>query len=71
VGIPLNTNNRQSAGSFLHYYLNYSSSEAKATYSGEPGANLLDGQPVAQSQQLTLPSWDLAIVEESAAAMKP
>ena len=42
-------------GSFLHYYFNYSSAEAKLTYPYAPGANLLDSKSVAQSQQLTLP----------------
>ena len=65
MGIPLNTNNRQSAGSFLHYYLNYSSSEAKATYSGEPGTNILDAKAVAKGAVLTLAPWDMAIVEET------
>ena len=68
MGIHLNATNRQSVGSFLHYYFNYSSAEAKLTYPYAPGANLLDNKPVAQSQQLTLPPWDLAIVEESTPA---
>ena len=52
-------------GSFLHYYFNYSSAEAKLTYPYAPGANLLDSKSVAQSQQLTLPPGDLAIVKET------
>jgi len=51
-------------GKRLHYYFNYSATEAKLTYTYAPGTNLLDGKPVAQSAQLTLSPWDLAIVEE-------
>jgi beta-galactosidase len=51
-------------GKRLHYYFNYSASEVKLTYNYAPGTNLLDGRSVAQSAQLTLAPWDLAIVEE-------
>jgi len=51
-------------GKRLHYYFNYSGVEVKATYAYGPGANLLDGKPVAHAQELTLQPWDLAIVEE-------
>jgi beta-galactosidase len=52
-------------GKRIHYYFNYSSAEQKATYSYGIGANLLDGKTVAKDSILTLPPWDLAIVEES------
>jgi beta-galactosidase len=51
-------------GKRLHYYFNYSSAEAKATYAYAAGTNLLDGKPVAHDAALTLPPWDLAIIEE-------
>jgi len=51
-------------GKRLHYYFNYSGAEVKATYSYGAGTNLLDGRPVAKSQQLVLAPWDLAIVQE-------
>ncbi len=52
-------------GKRLHYYFNYSSAEAKANYSYAAGTNLLDGKPVTNGSDLTLPPWDLAIVEEN------
>ena len=55
-------------GKRLHYYFNYSSAELKAAYSYAAGTNLLDGKPIAREDQLTLPPWDLAIVEETAPA---
>lgn len=51
-------------GKRLHYYFNYSGSEAKATYGYGAGTSLLDSKPVAKGAVLTLPAWDLAIVEE-------
>jgi beta-galactosidase len=51
-------------GKRLHYYFNYSASEVKLSYTYAAGTNLLDGNSVAQSAQLTLGPWDLAIVEE-------
>jgi beta-galactosidase len=54
--------NRQ--GKSLHYYFNYSATEAKAAYAYAAGTNLLDGKPVAKNAQLTLAPWDLEIIEE-------
>jgi beta-galactosidase len=51
-------------GKKLHYYFNYSSSEAVATYAYGAGTNLLDGKAVAKTADLTLAPWDLAIIEE-------
>jgi beta-galactosidase len=51
-------------GKLLHYYFNYSGSEVKVSYAYAAGTNLLDGKPVAKSQELTLGPWDLAIIEE-------
>jgi beta-galactosidase len=54
--------NRQ--GKRLHYYFNYSGAEVKVPYAYAPGTNLLDGNPVPKAGEITLPPWDLAIVEE-------
>jgi len=51
-------------GKRVHYYFNYSGSEVKAGYGFSSGMNLLDGKAVSKSDSLTLPPWDLAIVEE-------
>ena len=51
-------------GRKAHYYFNYSGAEVKVSYGYAAGTNLLDGKPVAQSAQLTLGPWDLAIIEE-------
>ena len=54
--------NRQ--GKRLHYYFNYSGSEVRVPYAYAPGANLLDGASVPKAAVITLPPWDVAIVEE-------
>ena len=51
-------------GKWLHYYFNYSGTEAKVNYAFAAGTNLLDGKSVAKATQLTLAPWDLAIIEE-------
>jgi len=51
-------------GKRLHYYFNYSGAEVKLTYAYASGTNLLGGKPVANSAELSLAPWDLAIVEE-------
>jgi beta-galactosidase len=51
-------------GKRLHYYFNYSGTEVKVPYAYAAGTNLLDGKPVAKAAVITLPPWDLAIVEE-------
>jgi beta-galactosidase len=51
-------------GKRLHYYFNYSGAEVKAPYAYAAGTNLLDDKPVANSAELTLGPWDLAIIEE-------
>jgi beta-galactosidase len=55
-------------GRRVHYYFNYSSTEAKMSYPYGGGTNLLDGKPVDKAAQLTLAPWDLTIIEESAAS---
>jgi len=51
-------------GKTIHYYLNYSGNSQKVTYPYESGSELLSGELVAQSQEIVLKPWDLAIVEE-------
>jgi beta-galactosidase len=51
-------------GKWLHYYFNYSGTEAKVNYAYSAGTSLLDGKSVAKATQLTLAPWDLAIIEE-------
>jgi beta-galactosidase len=51
-------------GKHLHYYFNYSGAEVKLGYAYGAGENLLDGNAVAKAATLTLPPWDLAIIEE-------
>ena len=52
-------------GKHLHYYFNYSATEAKVSYAYSAGKNLLDSKSVTKSAELTLAPWDLAIVEEN------
>jgi beta-galactosidase len=52
-------------GRRIHYYFNYSGAEVKPIYSYAAGMNLLNDKPVANGAELTLGSWNLAIVEES------
>ena len=58
-------------GKRLHYYFNYSATEVKLTYTYGDGVNLLDGERVAMASRLTLPPWDLAIIEEDGAVELP
>jgi beta-galactosidase len=51
-------------GKTIHYYLNYSGESQKLAYSYGGGSDLLSGEPVAESQEIVLKPWDLAIVEE-------
>ncbi|MGC2161094.1 MAG: beta-galactosidase trimerization domain-containing protein [Silvibacterium sp.] len=51
-------------GKRLHYYFNYSGATATFRYSNSAGTDLLTNEPIANSQQITLKPWDLAIVEE-------
>jgi beta-galactosidase len=52
-------------GKRVHYYFNYSASEAKAAYAHGAGTNLMDGKSIGKSVELTLGPWDLAIIEEN------
>ena len=52
-------------GKRLHYYFNYSGVEFKVGYPYAAGSNLLDGSAVSNAATLTIPPWDLAIIEEN------
>lgn len=52
------------AGKRLHYYFNYSSNPVDVPYNYGSGASLLDGKSATKGSKLSLPPWDLAIVEE-------
>ncbi len=58
-------------GKRLHYYFNYSGVEVHLNYAYGEGVNLLDGERVGKSAQLTLQPWDLAIVEETTVVERP
>jgi len=51
-------------GKRVHYYFNYSATEAKASYAFGGGTNLLNGMAIKKSGDVTLGPWDLAIIEE-------
>ena len=55
----------------IHYFFNYSGTQAQFHYTYGAGTNLLDGKAVSNGTDLTLAPWDLAIVEESATAERP
>jgi len=52
-------------GKRLHYYFNYSGAEVKFSYPFAAGTNLLDGGAIQKAGTLTIPPWDLAIIEEN------
>ena len=62
VHVEHGTNN---AGRRMHYYLNYSGQPQTVTYSYGNGADLLSGKAYARSASMTIPAWDLAIIEEA------
>ena len=51
-------------GKRIHYYFNYSGTPVMFTYSESAGKDLLTGNAIAKSHQVTLKPWDLVIVEE-------
>ena len=53
------------AGHPMHYYLNYSASPQSFTYVHGAGKDLITGKTYAQANTVTIPAWDLAIIEES------
>ena len=51
-------------GRRLWYYLNYSGREQSAVYAGKDGCDILTGDSVRAKEGITIPAWDLRIVEE-------
>ncbi len=52
------------AGRPMRYYLNFSGETQTVPYVYGPGEEVLTGKKVAKDGTLTLPPWDLAIIEE-------
>lgn len=57
-----------SSGRRMHYYLNYSGEPQTFEYAYGVGTDLLAAAPISTSKRVTVPAWDLAIVEESRTA---
>lgn len=53
------------SGRRMHYYLNYSSTPVALAYAYGAGTDLLTGRSYAPGGTLTLPAWDLAVIEEA------
>lgn len=53
-----------SAGTRMHDFLNYSVQPQTFAYAYGDGADLLTGKTYARSAGVSLPAWDLAIIEE-------
>jgi beta-galactosidase len=53
------------AGKNVRYYLNYSSTAQTFKYPYATGTELLSQKKIERSETVTLPPWDLAIIEEN------
>jgi beta-galactosidase len=51
-------------GKRVHFYFNFSGDSCEFAYGYQDGVEMLSGKPMAKSQKITLPAWDLAIIEE-------
>ncbi|MGN1193390.1 MAG: beta-galactosidase [Dorea sp.] len=51
-------------GKQIRYFLNYSAEEQKVPYLYETGLELLSGKQVEAREILTIPAWDVKIIEE-------
>ena len=51
-------------GNTVSYYFNYSSEPHSFIYKGAPARNLLNGETVADGEQIELKDWDVIILEE-------
>jgi beta-galactosidase len=58
---------RNSAGTTLHYYFNFSGDRQTVSYPYNNGSDLLTDRSVHRGQAVTLQPWDLAIIRESGA----
>jgi beta-galactosidase len=59
-----------SSGRRMHYFLNYSGEPQAFAYAYGPGTDLLTGTKIAASAKVTVPAWELLIVEEGGPAKK-
>jgi beta-galactosidase len=51
-------------GKTIHYYFNYSDAVVSVPYSYTTGTELTSGKSAARGTPLSIPPWDLAIIEE-------
>jgi beta-galactosidase len=51
-------------GKTAHFYFNFSGEAREFMYGYADGSDILSGSPAARSQKITLPPWELAIIEE-------
>ncbi|MFB3388409.1 beta-galactosidase [Flavobacterium sp. LAR06] len=51
-------------GKMIHYYFNYSGDNQVFTYPYPKGKNLLTGENIMASAQISLPAWEFTIIEE-------
>lgn len=54
-------------GRTVRYYFNYSGAAVSFSYPHQPGTDLLTARQVRAGQELSLPPWEVAIIEEDAA----
>jgi beta-galactosidase len=69
--LPPNVQARTGTNSFgrtVRYYFNYSGAPVSFNYRHKPGTDLLANRHARADDSLTLGPWDLAIIEEDAAA---
>ncbi len=57
-------NGTSNAGRPMHFYLNYSGSPQTFAYSCNAGTEIISGNAIARSGNITLAPWDLAVIEE-------
>lgn len=55
-------------GKRMHYYLNYSGESQTFDYGYGAGTDLLTGAAIAAASKVTVPPWELIIVEERSRA---
>ena len=56
---------RNTKGTRVHFYLNFSPAPQNVTYSYPDGSELLSGKPVSRNGRLALAPWDVLVVAES------
>ena len=56
---------RNRAGKAVRYLFNYSGLRRSLHWFGGPATELVGGKPVAPEEEISLPPWGLAILEEA------